>query len=81
MSDVPTNFPPQTYSSSFFLNNLAEDDKRGGSLRRKLHLSKEKAESSTLFDCFIKSLLAGPQTRGKTGVEGNVEQAKVISAS
>ncbi|XP_022909119.2 inositol-trisphosphate 3-kinase homolog isoform X1 [Onthophagus taurus] len=46
-----TNFPPQTYSSSYFLN-LTEDEKKQHATKRKLKFSKGEP---SLLDCFIRT--------------------------
>nr|CAH7764358.1 unnamed protein product [Callosobruchus chinensis] len=57
MSDNSTNFPPQTYSSSFCLNALAEDDKSALCGAKSNNQKVEKsAENGPIFDCFISTV-------------------------
>ncbi|XP_017780020.1 PREDICTED: inositol-trisphosphate 3-kinase A isoform X2 [Nicrophorus vespilloides] len=55
MAEVPTHFPPQTYSSSFFLNAIPEDDKVSRfNVKRKTLPSQD---STPILDCLIKTFL------------------------
>ncbi|CAH1953835.1 unnamed protein product [Acanthoscelides obtectus] len=57
MSDNSTNFPPQTYSSSFCLNALAEDEKSALNAAKCSNQKVEDgAENAPIFDCFISTV-------------------------
>ncbi|XP_057652785.1 leucine-rich repeat neuronal protein 2 isoform X1 [Diorhabda carinulata] len=59
MSDYPTNFPPQTYSSSFYINALTEGDKRvlvSESDEEDDSKSEIKVKNSPILDCFISTM-------------------------
>ncbi|XP_973087.3 inositol-trisphosphate 3-kinase homolog isoform X3 [Tribolium castaneum] len=45
MAEIATNFPPQTYSSSFFLNSLTDDEKNSSEAA--------KQDNAPLLDCLI----------------------------
>ncbi|XP_074031719.1 inositol-trisphosphate 3-kinase-like protein isoform X2 [Leptinotarsa decemlineata] len=52
MSDSTTNFPPQTYSSSFYINALAEDEKT--SLVSNVDVPNDvESRNTPILDCFI----------------------------
>ncbi|XP_031351985.1 leucine-rich repeat transmembrane neuronal protein 1-like isoform X1 [Photinus pyralis] len=56
MSDVATLFPPQTYSSSFFLNALGEEEESSTNKKTRSRV-KRSEESSKLLDCFVNRML------------------------
>lgn len=59
MSDYPTNFPPQTYSSSFYINALAEGDKSvlvSDTDEEDDSKNEIKVKNSPLLDCFISTM-------------------------
>ncbi|XP_057652786.1 inositol-trisphosphate 3-kinase homolog isoform X2 [Diorhabda carinulata] len=68
MSDYPTNFPPQTYSSSFYINALTEGDKRvlvSESDEEDDSKSEIKVKNSPILDCFISTFLSGDKKTQK----------------
>uniref|UniRef100_A0A6P7GFF9 Uncharacterized protein LOC114341756 n=1 Tax=Diabrotica virgifera virgifera TaxID=50390 RepID=A0A6P7GFF9_DIAVI len=68
MSDYATHFPPQTYSSSFYINSLAEGDKTTlviDSDDEDDNPSEMQVKNSPLLDCFISTFLSGDKKAAK----------------
>jgi hypothetical protein len=54
MAEIATNFPPQTYSSSFFLNSLTDGEK--SAVGDGNDAATKRTDNAPLLDCFISTV-------------------------
>jgi hypothetical protein len=54
MAEIATNFPPQTYSSSFFLNSLTDEEK--SAVGDGNEAATKRTDNAPLLDCFISTM-------------------------
>ncbi|CAG9862384.1 unnamed protein product [Phyllotreta striolata] len=84
MSDHSTNFPPRTYSSSFYINALSEGDKAilvSASDDETRDEDKKEEKNSPIVDCFIATFLSSDRKCRKKPIGNDKSSDKDIEVA